>query len=60
MPAEKVRSDIEIRDLIARDPDEFVEHLLQADMVYWEAIKQQVIYPFLAPGTTYGNYIRER
>lgn len=52
-------NDIDIRELIHKDPDDVVERLLQADMVYWEAIKRQVLYPFLHPRTYYGQLLRK-
>ena len=60
MIAQYNSSDFDIKDLVKQDSACVVEHLLAADMNYWEAIKKDVIYPFLKPSTTYGRRIRDK
>ena len=40
-----------IRELVAQDPEDVVRHLMASDMDYWEAVKNEIVYPFLGPGS---------
>lgn len=47
-------------NLIKGDADNVVARLKMSDMVYWEAIKTEVIYPFLDENKPYGKRIIEK
>lgn len=49
-----------IRELAAQDPEDVVQHLMASDMGYWEAIKNEIVYPFLEPGTSFGRKISDK
>lgn len=49
-----------IRELAAQDPEDVVQHLMAADMGYWEAVKNEIVYPFLEPGTSLGRKIIDK
>lgn len=49
-----------IFSLIEKDASNVIEHLLVPDMDYWEAVKVEVIYPFLDESKPYGRRIREK
>ena len=49
-----------ILSLIEKDANSVIEHLLMSDMDYWEAVKVEVIYPFLDESKPYGRRIREK
>ena len=49
-----------IRSLVEQDPLDVVRHLKQSDMEYWEAVKNEILYPFLDENTTYGRRIRDK
>ena len=49
-----------ILNLIKDDADNVVNRLKMSDMVYWEAIKTEVIYPFLDANKPYGKRIIDK
>ena len=49
-----------VRQSIENNPSKFVEHLKMSDMVCWEAIKTEVIYPFLNENKPYGKRIIDK
>ena len=49
-----------IRQLGEESPADVVEHLKMSDMEYWEAVKKEILYPFLDEKKPYGRRILDK
>ena len=49
-----------ILNLIKDDADNVIDCLRMSDMAYWEAIKTEAIYPFIAANKPYGKRIIDK
>ena len=50
----------DIRGLVTADPAAVVDRLKEGDMDYWEAVRREVINPFLADGTANGRRLKDK
>lgn len=57
---QKETVEVDVAEFARQDPSELIRLLKIPDMTYWEAIKNQILKPFLSFGTSYGMKMADK